>query len=268
VGVAAGDFAAGGDFPDLHYSANRRDHHASVRREDRRGGHLILARAEHANDLACGRAPQTYPADLFRDVLPNVGPDWGVCVLPPADGATYPQVIAALAVKAGSGPERVDEALLKAPQILADLYNIKNPAAPIRVDTVKQGKLIVKVLVHDGLFPAGVRPACAVKDGFLLLASSPEAIARFALHDTAAPIKGEAPLLRVSPLALGQFLKHRRAEVLLDLQKKNQLTLPEAERNLDQLLGLLDLFESITFSQRSEPGQASWVLRVQPRMKP
>ena len=56
--------------------------------------------------------------------------------------------------------------------------------------------------------------------------------------------------------------------MLLDLQKKNQLTLQEAERNLDQLLGLLDLFESITFSQRSEPGQASWALRVQPRMKP
>lgn len=205
--------------------------------------------------------------DLFRDVLPNVGPDWGVCVLPPVDGA-YPQVIAALAVKAGAGSERVDETLLKAPQILADLYNLKNPAAPFRIDTVKQGKVIVKVLVHDGLFPAGVRPAWAVKEGFLLLASSPDAIARFGLHDTAAPTKGEAPLLRVSPLALGQFLKHRRAEVLLDLQKKNQLTLPEAERSFDQLLGLLDLFESITVSQRSEPGQASWVLRIQPRTKP
>jgi hypothetical protein len=206
--------------------------------------------------------------DLFRDVLPNVGPDWGVCVLPPADGATYPQVIAALAVKAGSGADRLDDALLKVPQILADLYKVKNPAAPPRIETIKQGKVIVKVLVQDGLVPAGVRPAWAVKDGFLLFASSPEAIARFGLRDTAAPIKGETPLLRVSPLALGQFLKHRRAEVLLDLQKKNQLTLPEAERNFDQLLGLLDLFESITFSQRSEPGQASWVLRVQPRMKP
>ena len=168
----------------------------------------------------------------------------------------------------GSGPECLDEVLLKAPHILADLYNVKNPATPIRIDTVKQGKVIVKVLVQDGLLPAGVRPACALKDGFLLIASSPEAIARFDLHDTAAPVRGDAPLLRVSPLALGQFLKHRRAEVLLDLQKKNQLTLPEAERNLDQLLGLLDLFESITFSQGSEPGQASWVLRVQPRMKP
>jgi len=101
--------------------------------------------------------------------------------------------------------------------------------------------------------------------GGLLVASSLEAIARFTPHDAPPAVKGEAPLARVSPLALSRLLKQRRPQVLLDLQKKNQLSAQEAEHNLDQLLGLLDVFESITLSQRSEPGQASWILRVQPR---
>jgi hypothetical protein len=210
--------------------------------------------------------------DLFRDVLPNIGPDWGVCVLPPADGAAYPHVIAAVAVKSDNGPDPFDEALLKGVQLLAGLavadHNTKKPAVPIRIDTIKQGKVTVKVLVQDKLFPAGVRPACAVKEGFLLIASSPDAIARFSPRDAATTVKGETPLARLSPLALGQLLKGRRAQVLLDLQTKHHFSAQDAERTLDQLLGLLDLFETVVITQRGEPGQASWALRIVPRIKP
>jgi hypothetical protein len=210
--------------------------------------------------------------DLFRDVLPNVGPDWGVCLLPPAAGDAYPQIIAALAVKPGSGPEPVDEALLKGVQLLTSLaianHNAKNPGVPIKIDTIKQGKITVKMLVQDKLFPAGVRPACAVKDGFLLIASSPDAIARFSPRDSAPIVKGDAPLARLSPVALSQLLKSRRSQVVLDLQRKNHVSAQDAERTLDQLLGLLELFDSVTLSQRSEAGQASWALRLVPRTKP
>ncbi len=210
--------------------------------------------------------------DIFRDVLPNIGPDWGVCILPPTDGATYPQVIAALAVKPGSGPDRADEALARSVELLAGLaiagHNAKSPDLPIRIDTIKQGKVTVKVLVQDKLFPAGVRPACAIKEGFLLIATSPDAIARFSPRDAAPAVKGDTLLARASPLALSQLLKNRRAQVLLDLQNKKQLSAREAERTLDQLLGLLDLFDTVSISQRSEPGQASWALRLAPRAKP
>jgi hypothetical protein len=210
--------------------------------------------------------------DLLRDMLPNIGPDWGVCILPPADGAAYPNVIAALAVKPGTGPAPVDGALLKGVLLLADLaiadHNTKNPGVPIRIDTIKQGKVTVKVLVQDKLFPTGVRPACAVKDGFFLIASSPDAIARFSPRDPTPAIKGETPLVRVSPLALSQLLKSRRAQVLLDLEKKHQFSAREAERTLDHFLGLLALFDAVTITQRSEPGQASWILRIVPRTKP
>jgi hypothetical protein len=210
--------------------------------------------------------------DLFRDVLPNVGPDWGVCLLPPAAGDAYPQVIAALAVKPGSGSEPVDEALAKGVQLLTSLaianHNAKNPAMSIKIDTIKQGKVTVKVLVQDKLFAAGVRPACAVKDGFLLIASSPDAIARFSSRAGAPTVKGDAPLARLSPIALSQLLKSRRSQVVLDLQRKNHVSAQDAERTLEQLLGLLELFDSVTLSQRRESGQASWALRLTPRAKP
>ena len=38
--------------------------------------------------------------DLLREVLPNLGPDWGVCILPPPDGAALPEIIAALLCRA------------------------------------------------------------------------------------------------------------------------------------------------------------------------
>jgi hypothetical protein len=209
--------------------------------------------------------------DFFKDILPNLGPDWGLCVLPPKDSGSVPQVIAALAVKPGTGPEPVDETLFKGTQLLAGLavaeYNRNNPANPIRVDTIKQGKVIVKALTQDKLFPAGFRPCVAVKDGFLLFASSPEAIARFGAHEAPAVADGETPLLRLSPPELVQVLKARRTQVLADLRQKKQLSAADAERTLDGLLELLDLFESVTVSQRSEPGQASWAVRVLPRGK-
>ncbi len=209
--------------------------------------------------------------DVFQEVLPNLGPDWGVCLLPPAEGAAVPQVVAALAVKPGGGTEPVDAALLRALQQFAGLavldHNRKNPAAPIRIETVQQGKVAVRVLVGDKVFPAGVRPAAALKDGFLVLASSPEAIARFAPHDGPAAAKDEAPLLRVSPPALAAMLRARREPVLQGMRAKDHISAAEAERRLDQLLGLLELFESVTLSQHGEPGQASWTLRARPRAR-
>jgi hypothetical protein len=209
--------------------------------------------------------------DLFRDLLPNIGPDWGVCVLPPAPGAALPDVIAALAVKPGIGPEPVDVTLWKGVRLFAGFavaeHNRKNPTAPMYVESVKQGNVTVDVVRQDKHFPAGFRPASAIKDGFLLFASAPEAIARFAPHTAASIGAGETPLLRLSPAALGELLKHRRAEVVHDIRQKHKLSAQDAEQRLDQLLGLLDLFESVTFSQHGAPGQARWTLRVLPRAK-
>jgi hypothetical protein len=204
--------------------------------------------------------------DLMRDVLPGLGPDWGLCILPATDGSTLPQVIAALAVNPGSGAEPVDEALFKGVQLLAGLavvdHNRKNPDAPIGVESTQQGATMVKFLSQPRLFPAGFRPACALKDGFLVLATSPEAIARFGPRAGAAANQSETPLLHLSPPELAQLLRLRRSQVVQDIRQKHHLSANEAQRRLDQLLVLLDLFDAVRLTQRSEPGQATWSLRV------
>jgi hypothetical protein len=210
--------------------------------------------------------------DLMRDVLPSLGPDWGLCILPAADGSKLPQVITALAAKHGNGGETaepVDEALFKGVQLLAGLavldHNRKNPEAPINIESIQQGATSVKFLSQPRLFPAGFRPAWALKDGFLVFATSPEAIARFGPRAGAAASKSETPLLHLSPPELAQLLRLRRSQVVQDIRHKHQLSADDAERRLDQLLALLDLFDAVSLTQRSEPGQATWSLRVLPR---
>jgi hypothetical protein len=209
--------------------------------------------------------------ELVRDVLPNLGPDWGICVLPPAEGSPFPQIIAALAVKPGKGPEPVDDMLFKAAQLFAGLavmdHNRKNPDDPIKIESLDQGKVTVRYLSHAKLLPAGLRPAFAIKDGFLLLATSPDAVARFGPHDASGMVKGETPLLRLSPPELARFLRSRRDQVVVHIRDKHRLSAEDAQKSLDQLLSLLDLVDSVALSQRSEPGQASWALRVLPRIK-
>jgi hypothetical protein len=207
--------------------------------------------------------------DLFEDIVPNLGPDWGVCVVAPKARTDVPQIIAAIAIKQSKEGPRNEAAIFVGLQTLAGLfianYNRDNPDDPIRIETIKQGNVTVKVLRQDKLFPSGLRPACAIKDGFLLIASSPDAIALFGAHDPPAPSKTETPLVRLSPVELAQLLRQRRTQILARMQDKQQLSKEDAERNFDQLLGVLEIFESVTLSQRSEPGQATWNLRITPR---
>src|SRR5262249_16622093 len=135
--------------------------------------------------------------NVLRDVLPNVGPDWGVCVLPTAtlsspgpadegktaqvDQAVWPQAVAALAVRPGD--KKVDQALLKGVHLAAGalvfFYNQSHSDDPIQLKNTVQDKVEITYLANDKLFPRGVQPAFTLKDGYLIVASSPAAIAGF-----------------------------------------------------------------------------------------
>ncbi len=200
--------------------------------------------------------------DLFKDLLPNIGPDWGVCVLPSKDAKELPQAIVALTVKPGANTQPVDQALVKALEIFASIavldHNKNNPDAPIRVESVSQDKIEVKFLAGDKAFPPGVAPAFALKDGFLLLASSPEAIANFRLRAPQAGERKETPLVRISAPELAKLLEHRREHILSSLPQK------DAKQRLENVIGLLGMFDRLTLSHRADAGQATWTLRLSP----
>jgi hypothetical protein len=206
--------------------------------------------------------------DPFKDILPNIGPDWGICVLPSKDAKQLPQTIFALAVKQGSKDQPVDQTLFEAVKFFARIavldYNKDSSNSIIRLQTLMQDKVEVMYLSNDTLFPPGFRPACALKDGFLLLASSPDAIANFRLHDKKPDERKDTPLVRVSAPELAKLLEHRREHILTNLTDRQQMSAADAKKNLENVIGLLGLFDDLTLSQHGIASQASWSIRLTP----
>jgi hypothetical protein len=175
-----------------------------------------------------------------------------------------PTVLVALAVKAGNADKPVDQALFKSVDFFAKIAALQHPDA-IRLQTMKQGKVEIKYLSSEKLFPPGFQPACALKDGFLLFATSPDAIADFRQRPPSAEEPTESLLMRLSTPELAKLLEHRREHIVSSLTDRQQMTRKVAERNLENVTSLLSLFEHLTVSQQGGDGQASWIVRLTPR---
>ncbi|MCS7045085.1 MAG: DUF3352 domain-containing protein [Gemmataceae bacterium] len=212
--------------------------------------------------------------DPFTEVVPNVGPDAGVCLLSAQAGRQFPQLLAAVAVRPGNKDPAVDQAVFRAVQFFAGLaifeYNRGRPdEARIRLRSQQQGDVEVKFLVQERVFPAGFQPACALKSGYLLLATSPAAIEPFAggrePHPATALLPpGEVPLAYLAPGQLAQLLNHHRSFVLHQLTAQQGQTMAEAVKTMDNTLATLRLCRSLTLSQFSGDGRYVLVLRLQP----
>jgi len=203
---------------------------------------------------------------VIRDVVRSCGPDWGTCIVAPAAGdkAWFPQVITALRVQPGPGPKPADQTLLDAINFFTGLaifdHNSKHDDR-ISLKTVVQDKVEVKYLVQDKIFPPGLQPAYALKEGFLLLGSSPEAVQLFRLAGS--PVSGEeVPVFRSSLAALRTYLTERREPLAASITEKQQLTRQEAGQRLDNLVAALQFFDKIELTQRPSPNQVILTLRV------
>jgi hypothetical protein len=207
--------------------------------------------------------------DLVSDVLPHVGPDWGFYVAaPPTDEkAWFPGTVFALRVRSGEKKPPVDRTVLDAINFYAGVavlaQNQKKDVAPLSLKTVEQDKLEVKYLSGGGL-PPGLQPAYALDNGYLLLASSPEAIRQFHNAVPASLASSEeTPLLRMSCKEIRRFVKERREPLAAAVAEKNQITKDDASKRLDVLLSILEWVDRVELTQRPEKGQVTFTLRVQ-----
>lgn len=232
--------------------------------------HLVNSLAEFAppevrKALAAGVQPLAGLAglDVLDKVLPNVGPDWGFSVFAAEDPKQFPQALVALAVKPGTKETPVDQALYQGMSLLVGLavldYNSKHPQ-PIRLRTLRQDQVELKYLTSEA-FPAGFSPAFALKDGFLLVATSPEAIQRFR-RGAAGANRDDAPLARLSAAELAKLLRAHRQVVVSHIATRNQVDAAQAERSLDTLLSVFDLVDRLEVSRRSGGGQLAWTVRL------
>jgi hypothetical protein len=221
-----------------------------------------LAPAKQRKDMLEGVGKTLKAAlglDPFKQGLPNIGPDWGLCVLPAADAAQFPQAVAALAVKPPA-----DQAIYKALQFFVNIGLFEHNRThdqPIQLRTLQQGPVEIKHLANDELFPAGFQPALALKDGYLMLATSPAAVAAFKRHDQATH-GDDVPLVRFAPAELAQSMRQHRSKLIEHTVQKQNVARAAAEQQLDQLTQVLDVFERATLSLRVQSDQIAWVLRV------
>ena len=103
-----------------------------------------------------------------------------------------------LAVKTADNQDgrQAEQAALKGLDFLARLACLSDKE--LRFRSEKQGDVHVRYLTRTSKFPPGFRPAFASKGGYVLVAGSPQTIARFDPPTGAATDVEEVPILRIS----------------------------------------------------------------------
>jgi hypothetical protein len=161
--------------------------------------------------------------NFVREVLPALGPDLGLIVLPPTQEQKgfIPRLLLSLRVKPTE--EAVDRALLRGLDTLATLvllgHNGKNSDKLLSLKQESLGKIDLSYLTGEGVFPVGVRPAFGFVRGHLTLASSPEvlrALAALLSEDASldATAPGAVPVVRVSFAAWRAYLTQWKGEIV------------------------------------------------------
>ncbi len=205
--------------------------------------------------------------DIEKDILPYLGPDWGICVLAPErDRHTLlPQSLTALRIRPDGKTPPLPTVLLNGLNALAGLavfsYNA-NHDDPIVLKTVVHGKTEIRYLSGQA-FPEGVQPAYAFKDGYLLLASAPSVIDHFQAP-THSPTRtgNDVLLLRLSLHALADYLQDHKSALATRMAEKDHVSRGEAENRMTYLIDVCRLFDRFDVLQEGASGRVTTVLRL------
>jgi hypothetical protein len=203
--------------------------------------------------------------DVVKEVLPCLGPDFGMCLIAPQDGSSnwLPHAIAAVRVRPGDKPPALDHALYAAATALAQAavveHNRKNDQRMV-LKTAHQDKVEIKYLTGAVGLPAGLQPAFALKDGYFVLATSPDALLRFAPNSKLPT--DEVPFVRVSLVEVRKYLQAHRNDLVTALAKHNKAKPEEVQQHLDGLMPALELFDRLEISQRGTGGRTAVTVRI------
>jgi hypothetical protein len=208
--------------------------------------------------------------DFYKEVLPAIGPDAGLCILPPAssDRNWFPQALLVVRASQGVPGGGIDQALLGVVYSGAFwaliAYNHEHPDKPVALRTTVIDRQEVKYLSGDRVFPPGVQPALALREGHLVLASSLEALRRFRPADGPADSSAGILLWRISFTACRTYLAERRKELSAAVAEKDGIPAEEAGKRLDTLVAGLQFLDRADLRLQASTGQALFTLRVQP----
>lgn len=209
--------------------------------------------------------------DFARDVLPALGPDWGLCITAPAprDKTWIPQTLLALRIDAGRTKKPLERKLVAGLDFAARLlllgHNTEHPEQSFVLKNAEVDGQEVRYLAGVRGLPSGLQPAYGLLQGNLLLCSSLDVMTRFAqTTPTPAAVAGSpVPLLRISVKDWKIYLKERREPIVQFLAARNKLSLDAAGQQLNGLLAGLHFLDRIELHQRTAPGKAIFTLSLQ-----
>jgi hypothetical protein len=214
--------------------------------------------------------------DFSANLLPVLGPDWGLCVSAPAIGGVgshpsrqnqaMPHLLFALRVDANRNKKAPERTLLSALDFAARFvifaHNNEHPDSPLALKTSAVHGQEVRYLTGENGLPAGVQPAYGLLDGYLVLASSLESMNRFVQATPAPAAEAPVPLLRISFKDWRSYLTAHREAVVQFFIEHDKLSPDAAGRQLDGLLAALQFVERAELSQRTTSGQVIFTLSV------
>jgi hypothetical protein len=204
--------------------------------------------------------------DKLPLVLDAIGPDWGVWIQPPAKGMkdAVPAVVGAVKVRT-DGPKGAEasKALVQSLGhgfMLARIaYNTKHKDQ-LELHEEQDGDAVIRSLTGNGL-PAGFRPSFALKGGYLLVSTSPDAIKSFRAPGEPKP-GGEVPFARFNATATRDYLTAHGAALVKLLSAAGVGDEKELAQQLDMLAQVLEPVEKVELLARGDATGVKLSLRV------
>ncbi|AMV24885.1 hypothetical protein VT84_10840 [Gemmata sp. SH-PL17] len=212
---------------------------------------------------------QTLGPVVGKDKLPLVldalGPDAVIWAAPPAKGTAVPVVLAAVKVQADSlkGAE-ASKALVQALEYGFQVGRIAYNAShkdQIELKEEKDGDAVIKLLASDG-FPMGVRPCFALKAGYLLVSSSPDAIKSFQSPPGAAKTGGDVTLARFNAISARDYLTAHTPQLAKLLAEAGAGEEKALTAQLGMLASVLEPLDKVELLTRGNATGMKVMLRV------
>lgn len=198
-------------------------------------------------------------------VLETLGPDWAAWALPPGKGGAVPAAVAAVRL---DGPNAADaaKALTRALefglQSARVAYNARH-TDQLELTDEKDGDATLTVLSGPAL-PRGFAPCFAVKGGYLVLSTSPDAVRAFQPPTGKPKPASEVPLVRFHARGVREYLAADAAalaKVLSDAGAGDAKSLAE---QLGALALALEPLDAVDLLVRGDETGLKLVLRAKP----
>ncbi|NBO91436.1 MAG: hypothetical protein EBV06_03835 [Planctomycetia bacterium] len=201
--------------------------------------------------------------NVVRELLPTLGPDWGLWVVaPPTESRELlPRVV--LAVRVNSSKTLAeDEAILDTVHLLIQMtvssHNRNNPAHTVRIHPHVVAKTRVRAV--EGL-PAGLLPAYGLRNGFLLLTTHVDEVGRFELSKSTSRTMA---LMQLSLTSWRDYIVRHRTALSEWLATREGVKAETVALRLDSLKELIGLFTRVDLSYDSGSGRSTFILSLKP----